>query len=164
MPRAEEKNPSSAGISTPEQVDVQALFERLKKEVGRGGGRANGRGRLAARAQAERMWPVSAERPLPRRPGLRGAVLHPVKLVLRRLMRWYVEPLAAEQRAFNDAMLKLIDDLSERLDGEHAAREQAERLLRETEERLLRLERRGSSAAPATVAAQARADALPDYF
>jgi DnaJ-domain-containing protein 1 len=36
--------------------------------------------------------------------------------VLRRLMRWYVEPMAADQRAFNDAALKLIDDLSERVD------------------------------------------------
>ena len=57
-----------------------------------------------------------------------------------------------------------MDDLSERLDREQAAREEAERLLRETEERLLRLERRGSGGAPGTVAAQPRADALPDYF
>ena len=58
-------------------------------------------------------------------------------------MRWYVEPLAAEQRGFNDAALKLLDDLSERrlLDRERAAREAAERLLRETGGALLRLER-----------------------
>ncbi len=31
-------------------------------------------------------------------------------------MRWYVEPVVADQRAFNDAVLKLIDDLSERID------------------------------------------------
>ena len=29
-------------------------------------------------------------------------------------MRWYVEPAFADQRAFNDAVLKLIDDLDER--------------------------------------------------
>ena len=30
-------------------------------------------------------------------------------------MRWYVEPAFADQRAFNDAVLKLIDDLDERI-------------------------------------------------
>ena len=53
------------------------------------------------------MWPVSAERPLVRRPGLKGAFAYPVKKLLRPFLRWYVEPLAAEQRAFNDAILKL---------------------------------------------------------
>ena len=152
----------------PEKVlqneDVQALFERLKHEVEQAGA-GNGSLRSRARAAAERYWSVSAERPVERRPGAKGFVAYPVKQVLRRLMRWYVEPLAADQRGFNDAALKLIDDLSERVDREHAARERAERLLRETEERLLRLERRGPGAAPAaTVAAQPRADALPDYF
>jgi SAM-dependent methyltransferase len=143
--------------------DVQALFERLKHEVERAGA-GDGTLRSRARAAAERFWPVSAERPIERRPGPKGLVAYPVKQVLRRLMRWYVEPLAAEQRGFNDAALKLIDDLSERVDRERAAREEAERLLRETEERLLRMERRGSDAAPSTVAAQPRAAALPDYF
>jgi len=30
-------------------------------------------------------------------------------------MRWYVEPAFADQRAFNDSVLKLIDDLDERI-------------------------------------------------
>jgi hypothetical protein len=30
-------------------------------------------------------------------------------------MRWYVEPAFADQRAFNDAVLKLVDDLDERI-------------------------------------------------
>jgi hypothetical protein len=30
-------------------------------------------------------------------------------------MRWYVEPLAADQRAFNAAMLRLADELEDRL-------------------------------------------------
>jgi len=146
-----------------QNADVQALFERLKDEVERAGA-GDGSLRSRARAAAERYWPVSAERPIERRPGGKGYVAYPVKQVLRRLMRWYVEPLAAEQRGFNDAALKLIDDLSERVDRERAAREQAERLLREAEERLLRLERRGAGAAPATVAAQPKADSVPDYF
>ena len=60
------------------------------------------------RDQAERLWPISAERPIVGKGG-------PLKSVLRRLMRWYVEPAFADQRAFNDALLKLHDDLDERL-------------------------------------------------
>jgi O-antigen chain-terminating methyltransferase len=83
-------------------------------------------------------------------------------------MRWYVEPLAADQRVFNDSVLKLVDALSERADASAAAREQAERLVRELEERLARLERRapvtGGTSAPVTVAAQPAAASVPDYF
>ena len=60
------------------------------------------------RDQAERLWPISAERPIVGKGG-------PLKSMLRRLLRWYVEPAFADQRAFNDAMLKLHDDLDERL-------------------------------------------------
>ena len=166
MPGREEKTPAPAGISPSQNVDVTALFERLKEEVRKGGAVGDGAGRrvrLAARAQAERMWPVSAERPLERRRGVRGA-FHPVKLVLRRLMRWYVEPLAAEQRAFNDAVLKLIDDLYEEADRAHGQLEAAGRTLAELDERLIRAERRPAGEAPRTVAAQPAATAVPDYF
>jgi SAM-dependent methyltransferase len=167
MPAAEEETRMAAGIAAPEQVDVEALFEQLKEEVRKAGSGVGGEGRsrrLAARAQAERMWPVSAERPLERRPGLKGFVLRPVKPVLRRLMRWYVEPLAAEQRAFNDAVLKLVDDLYEESDRSLAGLEAVRRRLEELEERLLRSERRGTAAAPRTVASQPAAAAVPDYF
>ena len=123
--------------------------------------------RATWRAQAERMWPVSAERPLQRRPGLKGAIAYPVKRLLRPLLRWYVEPLAAEQRAFNDAVLKLVDDLYEAADRAQAGDESSRRALVELEERLRRVERRGAGAAPAptaTVAAQPAAAAVPDYF
>jgi SAM-dependent methyltransferase len=83
-------------------------------------------------------------------------------------VRWYVEPLAADQRLYNSSVLKLVDALSERADAATASRERVERLLRELEERLTRVERRGSSgagvAAPVTVAAQPAAASLPDYF
>jgi O-antigen chain-terminating methyltransferase len=85
-------------------------------------------------------------------------------------MRWYVEPLAADQRLYNNSVLKLVDALSERADAAAALRERSERLLRELEERLTRIERRGSGGAgapapaPVTVAAQPAAAALPDYF
>jgi SAM-dependent methyltransferase len=168
MPAEADQTAQSAGVSSPDEVDVKALFERLQEEVRKGGadtpdGSGRRSARVSIRAQAERLWPVSVERPIERRPGLKGAVGRPVKLLLRRLLRWYVEPLAAEQRAFNDAVLKLIDDLYEQTDASAAGRESAERTLRELEERLLRLERRDGGA-PQTVAAQPAAAAVLDYF
>jgi len=114
----------------------------------------------ATRALAERFWPVTPERELGHGPKAF------VKRVLRKLMRWYVEPVAADQRIVNDSVLKLIDALSERADDATAARERAERLVRELEERLARLERRERSGAgaPVTVATQPSAAAVPDYF
>jgi SAM-dependent methyltransferase len=159
-----------------DDVDVAALFARLKEEV-RGLGRAgsaNGLGQAQrlkrVRDQAERSWSVSAERPLQGNPASRR-----VKWFLRKLMRWYVEPLAVEQRTFNDAALKLVDGVSERADVLAARVDEAERALAqraldakavtELEERLTRLERRErSGGGPATVAPQPNAAALPDYF
>ncbi|MDQ3821924.1 MAG: hypothetical protein M3321_01620, partial [Actinomycetota bacterium] len=133
---------------------MAALFERLKAEVRHAGGLdatdgANrGLIRSRLRAVAERYWPVTTMGPIERRPGAKGAVLHPVKKGLRRLMRWYVEPLAADQRAFNDAALKLVDQLFEEVDALHrdleAARDELAdsrrdaRLVAELDERLTR--------------------------
>ena len=164
MSGPEAKNPAPAGISSPEEIDVAALFDRLREELRRGAVHEDSRGAefASTRALAERFWPVTAERPAGG--GTKGAV----KRFLRKLMRWYVEPLAADQRVFNDSVLKLVDALSERADASAAAREQAERLVRELEERLVRLERRGPAAggapAPVTVAAQPAAASVPDYF
>jgi hypothetical protein len=97
---------------TDEPTDVAALFARLKEELRAAGPRGVDvppeHVRLSVRDQAERLWPISAERPIV---GTAG----PLKSFLRRLMRWYVEPALADQRAFNDAVLKLIDDLDERV-------------------------------------------------
>ena len=117
MPSDGAENAQSAGVS----VDVEELFQRLKEEVRRSGsdpGAAPGSEdeRRAARAEAERLWPVSADRALRLRPGVRGGLATPVKAVLRKLMRWYVEPLAYDQRSFNAAALRLIDDLQEQVD------------------------------------------------
>jgi SAM-dependent methyltransferase len=164
MSGPEAKNPAPAGISAPDDIDVADLFERLREELRRGAGAGDSPGAefAATRALAERFWPVTAERPAGGGPkGL-------VKRFLRKLMRWYVEPLAADQRLYNNSVLKLVDALSERADAATASRERAERLLRELEERLTRVERRGSGGAgtpvPVTVAAQPAAAALPDYF
>ena len=163
MSGPEAKNPAPAGISAPDDIDVADLFERLREELRRGAGAGDSPGAefAATRALAERFWPVTAERPAGGGPkGL-------VKRFLRKLMRWYVEPLAADQRLYNNSVLKLVDALSERADAATASSERAERLLRELEERLTRVERRGSGGAgtpaPVTVAAQPAA-ALPDYF
>jgi SAM-dependent methyltransferase len=166
MPDGGGHDGASAQALPSADVDAVALFEHLREEIRRGGAGPEG-ARGTWRAQAERMWPVSAERPLQRRPGLKGAIAYPVKRLLRPLLRWYVEPLAAEQRAFNDAVLKLVDDLYEAADRAKAGDESNRRALVELEERLRRVERRGGGAAPApatTVAAQPAAAALPDYF
>jgi len=164
MSGPEAKNPAPAGISSPEEIDVAALFDRLREELRRGAVHEDSRGAeyASTRALAERFWPVTAEHPAGG--GLKGIV----KRFLRKLMRWYVEPLAGDQRVFNDSVLKLVDALSERADASTAAREQAERLLRELQERLERLERRGPATggapAPTTVATQRAASSVPDYF
>ena len=125
MPSDRAENGESAGVS----VDVEELFRALREEVRRSGadpsvGSGSDEERRAARAEAERLWPVSADRSLRLRPGVRGGLGTPVKAVLRKLMRWYVEPVAYDQRSFNAASLRLIDDLQEqvdRLEAEFAA-------------------------------------------
>ena len=121
-----DENSATAGVSAPaaalsEPVDVAALFASLREEVRRSGadpGSARGDpdDRRAARAEAERLWPVSADRSLRLRPGVRGGIGTPIKAILRKAMRWYVEPLAYDQRSFNAAALRLIDDLQEQVD------------------------------------------------
>jgi hypothetical protein len=126
MPSEQAENGGSAGVS----IDVDELFQALREEVRRsgadpGGGAGSDEERQAVRAEAERLWPVSADRSLRLRPGLRGGIGTPVKAVLRKLMRWYVEPLAYDQRSFNAAALRLIDDLQgqvSRLEAELAER------------------------------------------
>jgi hypothetical protein len=118
MPSGDAKNGDSAGVSS---VDVDGLFRALREEVRRSGadpgaGAGAEDDRRVARAEAERLWPVSADRSLRLRPGVRGGIGTPVKSVLRKLMRWYVEPLAYDQRSFNAAALRLIDDLQEQVD------------------------------------------------
>ena len=137
MPADDAKNGDSAGVSPSDtQVDVEELFRALREEVRRSGADPGAFGgdegdRRAARAEAERLWPVSADRSLRLRPGFRGGIGTPVKAVLRKLMRWYVEPLAYDQRSFNAATLRLIDDQQDQVDRLQAelaaARGEAER-------------------------------------
>jgi len=180
--------------------EVDELISRLEFELSRSGSPDGSAGPgiapLAARAEAERLAGVTADRPYLYKPGLagriRGVILIPLKFVLRKLMRWYVEPLAADQRAFNASVLRLSDSLLERIEGvaqtstqgaqtlaadlERLGAAQAEANQRvttvadELDDRLVRVERRPAgeqrrSAAPATAPAPA-SNVAPafDYF
>ena len=121
--------------------EVAALIERLRAEArasgvpdqglaaGQGSGRSapGGRPRSCGRSRSDRAF-VS-------KPGgwgrLRGTLLTPLKFVLKKLMRWYVEPPFSDQRTFNAAALRLVDET-------HA---QTSATIAQLEERLARLER-----------------------
>jgi SAM-dependent methyltransferase len=169
-----------------QEADFEAIRARLQAEVERADGRLSedpdDRFSLL-RHEAERRWSVSAERPFLYRAGAwgqaRGLLLVPIKGSLRKLMRWYVEPLAVDQRRFNAALLKLVDALSERADaglgrleqrlGELDPRVEAQgRRESELEERLTRLERRERPAlaptAPRAADEPRGQPVFPDYF
>jgi hypothetical protein len=116
-------------MSKEEQAEIAAIFARLQHEVRtRPAGSADKetdqtqRAPLATRSRAEQAWAVSAERPLEQAPTrrVRGYLFAPVKRVLRKLMRWYVEPVAAQQRSFNLAVLGLVDELAQRAEADAA--------------------------------------------
>jgi hypothetical protein len=132
MPGKAPENAETAGNSSPRDVDVAALFRQLQEEVSRtgprrAGGDAPSTTRVNARAAAERLWRVTADRPTAGRGGAVGTAMRPVKFVVRRLTRWYVEPVFADQRAYNHAALKLIDDLQEQVEALQARVAELER-------------------------------------
>jgi len=180
-----------------QEAEFDAILTRLHAEVDRSESERDVDSASEAfpsrRREAEALWAVSAQRPFLSRPGAwgraRGLALRPAKSILRKLMRWYVEPLAADQRRFNAAVLRLADALSERDDANRAVAEEligavadrqhelrgrldvtAEQARRgvELEERLTRLERRERPAAAAAAVpaapVPAAAASVPDYF
>jgi SAM-dependent methyltransferase len=152
-------------------TEVAAIFERLRQELSSAPTAQDGW--VVAREDAERRWWVTAERPYAHGPGvggrLRGLLVLPLKAVMKRLIRWYVQPFAADQREFNAAALRLLDQLHDRVEQElddlhRSLEELRERTgrLPELDDRLARLERvRTMPAQPAAPAAPAP---LPDYF
>src|SRR2546423_13554383 len=121
MSAPEAKNPPTAGLSPSDGVDVDVLFERLRAVLRRGvpAGDARGAEFASVRALAERFWPVTAEREAGGGPkGL-------VKRALRQLMRWDVEPPAADQRGYNSAVLKRVGAPSPRAPAAAAAEARA---------------------------------------
>ena len=187
-----------------EEAEVAELFARLRDEIAarepvapsRPGAMVNEASAHSARSEAERYWAVTADRPFLYKPGtwgrVRGTILVPIKIVLRKLMRWYVEPAFAQQRDFNARVLKGLDELGERLDklderldkridvlnvqlqGTAAEVEMAkasvaglDRSLTELEERLLRVERRARRQGQRPTLGLERAAGPteePDYF
>lgn len=116
MPDEATKTGPNAG-----DFDVRGLVAQLEEELRRTGprhrsGAQPSSARVNARAAAERLWPVSVDRHLGGRGGAVGTIYRPVKVALRKLMRWYVEPPLEDQRAYNDALLRLVDDLYDELD------------------------------------------------
>jgi hypothetical protein len=108
-----------------DEAELEAIVARLRREVqasrsedldGDAGGSAS---ELRTRRQLDQIWAVTADRPYLYRAGwwgrLRGTLLLPPKALIRRLVRWYVEPLAIDQRAFNAGVLRLADELTARL-------------------------------------------------
>ena len=108
-----------------EEAEIAAIVDRLRAELEAtpAGADAAGvdepLGPLPSRRRAEKLRGVTAERPYLAREGawgrVRGMLLTPPKALLRRLMRWYVEPLATDQRQFNAAALRLVDELHEQV-------------------------------------------------
>jgi hypothetical protein len=105
-------------------AEVSRVFARLRSEIEARPAtgevpiqRSGEPPRLAWRVTAERFASVTGDLPYMHRPGTfgraRGFVLMPVKFVLRKLMRWYVEPIAVHQREFNAAVLRALDELTE---------------------------------------------------
>jgi O-antigen chain-terminating methyltransferase len=179
--------------SSTQEAELEAIIARLRDEVERWDEDLPEDARIETfvfrRREAESLWAVSATRPFLSRPGpwgrLRGLALRPPKWFLRKLMHWYVEPLAADQRRFNAAVLRLADSLAGRDDAAGAAFErrldtfasehhgllsgvdEQRRRGVELEERLTRLERRERPpAAPAQVSSlvSPTEPIIPDYF
>jgi hypothetical protein len=130
------------------EAEFAAIFARLREEVATMGTNELPADRVLSaeapllwRTEAQRSSNVSAERPYLYKPGrwgrARGYALLPLKATTRRLMRWYVEPLASDQRAFNQAVLGLVDEVAARLRRNAAELEES---LRQLEERVARLE------------------------
>jgi SAM-dependent methyltransferase len=157
--------------------DVGAIFARLEAEVLARPSPASddGDGWSSLRQDAERRWPVTAERSFAHRPGfggqVRGYLLTPVKVVLRKAMRWYVEPFAVDQRSFNGVALNLLDELHEasrrgtnELREALATHESELKLLPELLDRVTRLERVSSSRPPVQLARADTPEPSVDYF
>jgi hypothetical protein len=109
------------------EEEVAAIFEALRSGVRARPATLSPLGddplrELQARRELDRRWRVTAERAFLRRPGplgsVYGALVWPFKWILRRLMRWYVEPMAADQRAFNAAVIRALDEQSELFEAE----------------------------------------------
>src|SRR5712692_10259258 len=69
-------------MSDQQELSVDEVYARLRAAVDRGT-----RDLASTRGLAERFWPVSADKPLERRPGAEGWLAFQVTRVLRKTMR-----------------------------------------------------------------------------
>jgi len=116
----------SAPVVDDTPIDVRALVAEIEAEVARRRAAGEYPEELLARlrsefrvasegASLEEMAHIETVRPLEsRRPGL-GPVVVFFKRLLRRLVAWYVRPLAEDQSRFNYAMLRRLVALEARL-------------------------------------------------
>ncbi|MBV8196020.1 MAG: hypothetical protein JOY80_10910 [Candidatus Dormibacteraeota bacterium] len=88
-----------------------ALIKRLAERFPNG----------AAVAMPEEFARIEAARPIESRTPV-GAV---AKRMVRKLIAWYVSPIAADQTRFNDALLVELRSLQARIDRLEAAKEEA---------------------------------------
>ena len=106
--------PEDTRASAQVDLDIGALYTRLQHEVARAT-TSEGASWAELRDLAERYRALGTRSSLGRMHGFRGAIVYALKRALHPLLRWYVDPIVHEQRMFNDAALKLIDALAERL-------------------------------------------------
>ena len=140
-PRLVQKPLQTQGFGRRDRARRAAPGGARRRRERRRGSRAAARGAPPGRAALGGVAPTGRSSG---GPGSKGWVAYPVKKLLRPFLRWYVEPLAHEQRMFNDVVLKLVDGLLEEVDRGERSREEAARTLGELEERLTRAERRGA--------------------
>jgi hypothetical protein len=111
MPAPEDPTSHAGRPTKHPDVDIAALYARLQQEVVRT--RGGGEDLAGLRDLAERHWAVSAERPLARRPGLRGATSLPREEAASLCSAGTSSRLCTSS-AFNSALLQLVDGLLER--------------------------------------------------
>jgi hypothetical protein len=124
----------------PDGADLDAVVAELTAEVTRGRSAGTYPASLVARLEtpfhpdegaepAEAHVRVESARPLRSTRPVVGGVTVFSKRVVRRLLSWYVAPIAQDQTRFNLAILREVRDLQEqvaRLEGSRAAAEPAQ--------------------------------------
>jgi hypothetical protein len=120
-----------------EELEIEAIFAQLRADVrsqpslDRRDDDGSDQVVFRSRQQLDRLWAVSADRPFLSRPGglgrAWGALSIPAKWVLRKLMRWYVEPVTTDQRTFNAAVMRALDEQAAWMRAEIARLERRQR-------------------------------------
>ena len=81
-----------------------------------------------------------SERPLPDPPGLAGRVRSFFRSIVRKLIRWYIKPVAVQQTLFNNEVTPTLGCMAELHRTELAALTELETLTEQNEKQLLRID------------------------